>query len=320
MAAGLFAAAALGLAACGRSSEPGREETMVLSMGTGPEGSHTFLAGAAVASAISNGDPGSRVSIEISKGSPVNAVNVDEGKLDLAMISGDIVYDAVNGLGSFDGEKMENLCVLAACYPECSQWIAAESSGLLLVNDLKGKRISAGTAASATARASKDVFEAVGIDPENTEICELGLSEGADGLRNETLDGIHGFSVIPSEAFEVLAGEKETVLLNYTEDELTEILKSQSRYCRLLIPAETYPGQDEEYDTFGVKVLLCAGKDMDEELAYRITKALDEKGPAYTGGHKFMALMQDKDFLCSDLPAPLHPGAERYYREMEYIK
>lgn len=94
---------------------------------------------------------------------------------------------------------------------------------------------------------------------------------------------------------------------------------ADERYFITEIPAGTYIGQEETIPTFGTKVLLCASADMDEDLAYEIARALDLNGPVYTGGHRFMAAMQEKEFLCNELPIPLHEGAEKYYREAGFL-
>ena len=312
-----IAASVTGMAACTRPDRP-EEKPIMLSMGTDQPGSHIFMAGASVASAINNGYPSVHVDIESSPGSPINVKNVTEGKVSMAMITGKTAYDAWNGTGSFETAAEKKLCILGACYPECSQWMAMAGSGLEYVNELKGKRISRGSQASLTAEASEAVFETLRIREDNTEISSLGLLEGANALREDRADSVHGFYTAPFESFEVLAGEKKTILLQYTDEELEMILKKKPFWCRIVIPAGAYPDQDTKTVTFGQKILLCTSTDMDEETAYGIAKAMDEKAEEYTGGHRFMALMQDKDFLCNDLPIPLHPGAERYYREKGY--
>lgn len=317
----LVSLAALTASSCSRySGNPDGTKTKVLSMGIGESGQSLFHAGVAAASAVNNSGSGIHVSAETSKGSPADAKNVSEGKLDLAMISGKAAYDAWNGTGIFEGEEKKELYALAACYPEVSQWMALKDSGYTFVHELAGTAVSAGTAASETARASDAAFPAVGIDGNNTEIWQTGLSEGANALRENSVDAAHGFSTAPFEAFEVLASEQDTVLLQYTDEELQKILSADESLCEIRIPAGTYPGQEEPVKTFGIKVLLCAGAGMEEETAYEIAKAMDTESAAYAGGHRFMALMQDKEFLCNDLPIPLHPGAERYYREMGYLK
>lgn len=317
----LLGAALLGVTGCaGTASLGGAEDQLTLSMGTGESGGTVFLAGAAVASAVNNETPGVSVRIEASKGSLVNAKNIQEGKLDLAMISSDAAWDAWSGTGSSEGEKREKLCAIAACYPEVSQWIAAEDAGLTFVHDLKGRCISAGPAASKTAAASAAVFSVMGIDEENTDIYFSSLLEGAGWLGEGSADSVHGLAIAPYGTFEALAAEKELTVLQYTDGELSELLADKGPYVQVTLPAGTYPGQEAPLKTFGVKVLLCASTDLEEALAYELARVMDEESADYTGGHRFMALMQDKEFLCSDIPIPLHPGAERYYREKGYLK
>jgi len=295
-------------------------ETGTLSMGTGEESAQIHMAGIAIAGVINNTVPGIHVAVETTKGSAINATNVSEGDLDLALISGDVAYDAAYGEYGFAGEPLENLRVLGACYQEVSGWMALEKTGMTQVSQLKGKIISSGPVASATELASHMVFEMLGIDSANTEVYSDSLANSVEHIKRETADAVHAFSTIPYRAHEVLAEEYESVVLGYTEDELEQILRKDERYFKTVIPAGTYNGQESDVPTFGMKVLLCASAEMDEDLAYEIARALDLNGPVYTGGHKFMAAMQEKDFLCNDLPIRLHEGAERYYREVGFLR
>lgn len=294
-------------------------ETGTLTMGTGEESGMVHLAGAALAAVIGNTVPGIHVALEPSKGSMINAANVAEGKIDLALVSGDVAYDAVYGEYGFDGEPLDDLCVLAACYQEVSCWVALESSGLTHVNQLKGKILSTGSKASVTELASGDVFSVMGIDSSNSELYSDSISASVQHVKRQTADASHAFSTIPNGSHESIATEFGVSILSYTEEELDAILASDPRYFRTEIPAETYTGQDEAVPTFGVKVLLCASKEMDPDLAYEIARAMDLNGPVYAGGHRFMEAMLDEAFLCSDLPIPLHEGAEAYYREMGFL-
>lgn len=295
-------------------------ETGTITMGTGEENSMIHSAGTAAAAVINNTVPGIHVALDVSKGAMINAVNVSGGKLELAMIPGDVAYDAVHGENSFADGKLENLCALAACYQEVSVWAARKESGLTEVNELKGKVISSGPKASATELASKDVFAVMEIDGSNTEIYSDSLAASIGHVKEGTADAAHAFLQVPFWGHEALAAETETVFLSYTEEELEKIIGPNARYFKTEIPAGTYNGQEEAVPTFGVKVLLCASKDMDEDLAYEIARAMDLNGPVYTSGHAFMKLVQDKEFLCNELPIPLHKGAAEYYRELGYLK
>ena len=295
--------------------EPG-----ILSMGNGEDSTQIHQAGLVIASVISNTVPDIYVAVEITKGSAINATNVSEGDLDLALIEGDVAYDAVYGAYSFDGRPLENLRVLGACYQQVSGWMALKKSGLTQVNQLKGKIISSGPAASATELASDMVFDVMGIDISNTEVYTDSLTNSVEHIKRETADAVHAFSTVPYRAHEALAAEYETAVLGYTEEELDQILSLDERYFKTVIPAGTYHGQEEDVQTFGMKVLLCASKEMDEDLAYEIARALDLNGPVYADGHRFMAAIKEKEFLCNELPIPLHDGARRYYQEAGFMK
>lgn len=295
-------------------------ETGTLILATGEENSLVHLAGASVASVVNQTVPGIHVALELSKGSMNNAANVSEGRVDLALISGDVAYDAINGEYSFDGEALENLCALAACYQEVSGWAALEESGLTYVNQLKGKILSTGSKASATEQAAEDVFEILGIDSTNTELYSDSIFNSVAHVKRQTADASHAFTAVPNGSHESIAAEKGISVLSYTEAELDAIVNADPRYFKTEIPAGTYTGQDEAVPTFGVKVLLCASEDMDEDLAYAIARTIDVNGAAYAGNHKFMEAMLDETFLCNELPIPLHEGAKKYYEELGFLK
>ena len=101
----------------------------------------------------------------------------------------------------------------------------------------------------------------------------------------------------------------------YTPEELETILEKNPVYFPTQIPAGTYPGQEETVDTFGVKCLLCVSSSMPEDLAYQLTQAIWNVSGRMGDYSPAMDDMAQPDFLCQDLPIPLHPGAERFYQE-----
>ncbi len=327
----VIGAAILGLSACAPAAGSGADnassdeptyayEAGTIYMGSAEEGSKVHTSGAVVAGVINNTVPGMHVSLQESEGAMINAVNVCEGDLELAIIAGDVAYDAYFGENAFAGNPQEDLRVLAACYQEVSGWEVLASSEMTGVSDLTGRIVSAGSRASATDQASQDVFAVIGADASNTEIYYDSLNSSTDHVRRGTADAAHAFAHVPFEAHQALAGETAAAFLAYTEEQLAQIVGAEPRYVKTEIPANTYPGQEEAVPTFGIKVLLCADKDMDEDLAYEIARAMDLNGPVYAAGHAFMSKVQDKQFLCNDLPIPLHEGAETYYRELGYLE
>ena len=129
------------------------------------------------------------------------------------------------------------------------------------------------------------------------------------------LDAVHAFTGMPVPSLVALAKELPCRLLLYTPEELETILEKNPVYFPTQIPAGTYPGQEDTVDTFGVKCLLCVSSSMPEDLAYQLTQAIWNVSGRMGDYSPAMDDMAQPDFLCQDLPIPLHPGAERFYQE-----
>ena len=87
-----------------------------------------------------------------------------------------------------------------------------------------------------------------------------------------------------------------------------------------MIPAGTYPGQDADVPTFGVKCVVIVRADMDEEMVYNFTKQIATHTTDLGNAHQALLSMADPDFVCNNLPIELHPGAKRYYEEAGMLK
>lgn len=124
-----------------------------------------------------------------------------------------------------------------------------------------------------------------------------------------------GLPAFPISGFSQLADAMPCTILRYTDQELDSILSENYFYYRDVIPAKTYPGQDRDVDTFGIKCLLCVDQDMDEGLVYELTSILYENAGSLGRQHPSLFAMSRDRFMYSALPIPLHPGAERFYWE-----
>ncbi len=144
LAAAALLGSALALWGCAPDEEAKRERQCVTLAG-GLHGELIHREAIALADSVNTSESTVYVELKESKGSPVSLENLCQGKYDLALVSGDVVYDAWNGEGTFEGEKKENFRILMACYPAASQWLARRDSGLAFVHELDGRNLSAGT-------------------------------------------------------------------------------------------------------------------------------------------------------------------------------
>ncbi len=90
-------------------------------------------------------------------------------------------------------------------------------------------------------------------------------------------------------------------------------------YVPSVIPAGTYQGQDEDVPTAAIGNILVTHEGVSEETAYQMTKLLFENLDRMVASHS-AAKDITLEGAITGLPIPLHPGAERYYRERGLIQ
>ena len=317
------------LAACGEKQPSNDGNTdgdkpahgnVIMTFGTADTGGSMYPAGAAVSQVWTNNVQGVKCNTQTSTGSFQNCQDVSTGEVDVAVATSDVVLNAYNGTGKFaDIGKLDNLRVIGAVYTSVLSGVTLKSSGLTYIHDLLGKRVAVGPAASATENATLAAFGVMGIDSSNTSLENLGLGDGADSVGDGILDAAFGFAGLPIGGQLNLAATKEIQVLDMTQEEIDKVLAGNAAYIQTKIPAGTYTGQDNDANTFGVKCLIIVTADMDADLVYDLCKAMNEHTEEMAAGNALLKDMTDPSFLCTQMPIPLHDGAQKYYSEQGLI-
>ena len=293
---------------------------VIMTFGPADTGGSMYPAGAAVSQVWTNNVQGVKCNTQTSTGSFQNCQDVSTGEVDVAVATSDVVLNAYNGTGKFaDIGKLDNLRVIGAVYTSVLSGVALKSSGLTYIHDLLGKRVAVGPAASATENATLAAFGVMGIDSSNTSLENLGLGDGADSVGDGILDAAFGFAGLPIGGQLNLAATKEIQVLDMTQEEIDKVLAGNAAYIQTKIPAGTYTGQDYDANTFGVKCLIIVTADMDADLVYDLCKAMNEHTEEMAAGNALLKDMTDPSFLCTQMPIPLHDGAQKYYSEQGLI-
>ncbi len=305
--------------ASGDGDKPARGN-VIMTFGTADTGGSMYPAGAAVSQVWTNNVEGVKCNTQTSTGSFQNCQDVSTGEVDVAVATSDVVLNAYNGTGKFaDIGKLDNLRVIGAVYTSVLSGVALKSSGLTYIHELLGKRVAVGPAASATENATLAAFDVMGIDSSNTSLENLGLGDGADSVGDGILDAAFGFAGLPIGGQLNLAATKEIQVLDMTQEEIDKVLAGNAAYIQTKIPAGTYTGQDNDANTFGVKCLIIVTADMDADLVYDLCKAMNEHTEELAAGNALLKDMTDPSFLCTQMPIPLHDGAQKYYSEQGLI-
>lgn len=304
----LVCALALGLACTGCGS-PAKTDLTVLTIATADNGGTMYPVGSAIAEVLS--DELVKVNVSASTGSTMNVQSLIDGEADLALVSGDAAYEA------WQTPEGEDLRAIAAVYVSVSNWVAPIETGAVYVHDLAGMRLGIGPQSSATDMTARTALQALGLDQSEVTLVNCGLGAGTNLVLEGELDAVHGFTGAPIGGLSDLAEQTPSHVLLYTQDELEAILRSNSLYVDALVPAGTYEGQNLAVRTFGVKCLLCVDASADEDLIFSLTHSLWEGRETLVQVHPCMEVMKNGNFLCEDIPIPLHSGADRFYTDME---
>lgn len=304
----------------GKFTDPDRKKLIIFAVGTGDFGGTFYPVGETISKIINEHVYGVKAYVEMTGGSMDNARMVGSGELLFGLAIGDVAYSAYNGEGHFSTAH-PNLTCLFATYSSISQWVTLQSSPVNTVEDLRGEKIAVGMPGSGSEVLSRMVLKAAGINyPGEIVPLYIGVGEGAAAVRDGLITAAHTVGGIPFSAYESLAEEKPVKFLPLSQETIKTVIEETPYYYAAKIPARSYAGQLEEINTLGVKCLFLANKkDVSDELAYQITKAVWENMSLMISGHPSLRTMTE-DFVATDLPVPLHPGAERYWREVGIIE
>jgi TRAP transporter TAXI family solute receptor len=260
--------------------------------------------------------PGIRATAEVTSASVDNLKLIRDGKADIAFALADTVADAAAGRGAFDGAPVP-VASLAVLYANYTHLVTLGSSGIGSVADLRGRTISTGAAGSGTEVIALRILRAAGMDPD-TDLRRqaLGASESAGALKDGKVDAFFWSGGLPTAAVQDLAHSQGVTIRLIPTGEFVPALQREFGvlYFPLEIPAGAYPGVETPVAVVGVANVLVVNRSMPESLAHDITRVLFERQAELEAIHPEARHLSIERAI-EGSPVPLHPGADRYYRE-----
>lgn len=277
-----------------------------------------YPVGVGISQIYSHGIEGSKTTVQATKASVENLNLLQAGRGELAFALGDSVADAWKG----DAEAgfktpLKKLRAIAGTYPNYIQIVASKESGITSLADLKGKRISVGAPKSGTELNARAIFKAAGLTyQEMGKVEYLPYAESVELIKNRQLDATLQSSGLGQAAIRDLAATLPVVFVPIPTDVVTRI--GNNAYQPATIPANTYDGQNADVSTAAINNILVTHADIDDDLAYQMTKLIFENLPRLVTAHAAAKDIQAEN-AAKNLPIPLHPGAERYFKEKNLL-
>ncbi|SKA35037.1 TAXI family TRAP transporter solute-binding subunit [Consotaella salsifontis] len=302
---------------------------------TGGTAGTYFPIGGLIANAISN-PPGSRACEEggscgapgvvataiASNGSVANVNAIGSGAVESGFSQSDVAYWAQTGTGVFEGKgKVEKLRAIANLYPESIHLIASKDSGITSVADLKGKRVSLDEPGSGTLVDARLILQAYGLDEKSVEPEYLKPNQAADRMRDGAMDAFFFVGGFPAGAIVELASSTPITVVPIDGEGAEKVIGEHQFFAKNTIPSGTYEGQQGDVQTLSVGAQWVTSADQPDDLIYEVTKALwnDNTRKLLDAGHS-KGKSITKETALDGVAIPLHPGAERFYKEAGLTK
>lgn len=255
----------------------------------------------------------SKVQVQATKASVENLQLLQQGRGEIAFTLGDALKDAWDGNEEVGFKtKLGKLRAIASIYPNFVQIVASKESGIKTLADLKGKRLSVGAPKSGTELNARAVLKAAGLSYSDLGKVEyLPFAESVDLMKNRQLDATLQSAGLGVSSIRDLATSVDIVVVEVPAEVVAKI---GAPYVADSIPAGTYKGQDAAVKTAAIGNLLVTHEGVSEAVVYEMTKQLYENLDKVHAAHasaKSIVLKTARQ----GLPVPLHPGAERYFKE-----
>jgi TRAP transporter TAXI family solute receptor len=317
----MFVRAAVALAvAVGLLLPVQAQAQQLIALVTGGTAGVYFPLGGAMAEIWNSKVPNVRVSSQSSGASVANVQFLARNEAHLALIQNDIAFYAFNGKEMFfnvaqnRGAPVPTIRAVAMLYPETIQIVTLRGKGINRVEDLAGKRVVVGAPGSGTEANARQILLIHGIFYSQIRPDYLSFAAGIDQLRDGSVDAVFITAGYPTAAVTDIAASRDVMLVPISSEKLAELRERYPFYARQVVAAGAYRGLTAPVQTATVLAMLVARADLSNDLVYNMTKALweslDRIRAAHAVGRSF-----DLAKAREGMPIPIHPGAERYYRE-----
>ena len=247
-------------------------------------------------------------------GSQANMRLLKDGFINMGIVQSDVLSEAVNGTGDFNGNKINNARAVAALYMESFQIIVPADSDIQTPADLKGKKVSVGEEDSGVAKNAEYILNSVSLDYNMIDVRNMNYQKSAEALKNGSIDAFFVVLGAPCDIITQLSEEMDIRILPLDDRTISYMTNLYDGYYETVIKAGTYKGIDEDVKTVGVKAVLVASQKMDSDTVADITKMLFEENDQIKKRISFAN--NDTKFATDNIPCAFHKGAVEYYNSI----
>ncbi|MEZ5878583.1 MAG: TAXI family TRAP transporter solute-binding subunit [Tepidamorphaceae bacterium] len=294
-----------------------------ISIGTGGVTGVYYPTGGAICRLVNKGrkEHGIRCSAESTGGSVYNINTVRAGELEFGVAQSDWQYHAYHGTSKFEDQgAFEGLRAVFSVHPEPFTLLTRGDTGITKFEDLKGKKVNVGNPGSGQRATMEVVMASYGMEMSDFALAaELKGAEMAQALCDGKIDAMIYTVGHPAAAITEATNTCDVKLISVDGDPVKKLVADNAYYRMATVPGGMYKGNDEDITTFGVGATFITSADVSDDVVYTVVKAVFDNFDDFKKLHPAFANLKEEEMIKDGLSAPLHPGAEKYYKERGWM-
>jgi TRAP transporter TAXI family solute receptor len=301
-------------------TSPMQAQTTKLIFSSGPSGGSWIPLAAATAEVVRSAYP--EVAIDVEPGGTlVNMEKIMQDKAHLGWTMSTAMAEARARKGRWSEKPVDKIRYVASYFPNVWQMATPADSGIRTVADLKGKAVALPTRAAASLDYGwLPLLQAYGLSMDQLGTKSYGsISENAELLKNRQAAAMGWLTAAPASFMLDLVSSQKIRLIPVSEEAIKQVIAMNPGFSRYVIPKGTYTGIDEDVVTIQASTSLIVGASVSSDVVYKITKGVVENNAKFASVSSAMKSVTPAD-MARNYGIPLHPGAERYYREAGLLK
>ncbi len=296
------------------SDRNGPEKLMRMSMATGGTTGGMYIIGGGISNVLLQKMDNLDITAEVTGGTMDNLGLVNNGDCELGLSNSDFAQWAYEGVDPFT--EPHNFSAVATLYPSAVHIIASNSSNINSIADMKGKKIATGPLGSGNRLNSEKILNFCGVTLDEITSYDYTNAEMIDALKDGDIDAIILITGAPVSQLIDLFMTADVHFVELSEEMRDGFTAQYTYFQEITLPADMY-GTPTDIDSLGVMNLLLVNNDIDEDTVYWITRGIFENLDAVRDVHVLIANLDVETAVATSVP--LHPGAERYFREIGAI-
>jgi uncharacterized protein len=294
-------------------------KTTFISIATATMGGSYYPIGVGIAEILKVKVPDVEAKVEVTGGATENPKLVGAGDSDIGFTNANLAYNAYTGTGIFKGKKYDKLRLMfGGVAPGTFHIVVLADSKVKTYNDLKGKKVAVGPQGGGGLSMFPDVLSIYNLTMNDFNPSYMSFDEGVQAVIDKHVDAALVQAPHPAPAIKNIQGSGVKFrLLEMTDADRNKLIQKFPYYNKVDLAPGVY-GLPAMLKLAGSTNVVVVNAGLDTDLVYRITKAIFENVGQLHKVHPSASSISAKNAISNVVP--LHPGAEKYFKEVGVIK